>query len=88
MRSRILRIACASFIALVLIAPLAAQQKRPMTFMDVMELRSVGNGSISPDGKWVLYTISIPQWKAGKNFTDVFISPTDNSSIRLRLSNP
>src|SRR3970040_1508656 len=77
MRSRILRIACTIFVALVLIAPLAAQQKRPMTFMDVMELRNVGNGSISPDGKMVIYTISIPQWKAGRNFTDVFIASAD-----------
>ncbi len=54
--------------------------KRPMTFMDVIEMRSVGAGSISPDGRWVLYTVSIPQWKAGKNFTDIFLAPTDGSS--------
>ena len=54
-------------LALVLVFSGAAADKRPMTFMDIMEMRSVGAGSISPDGKWVLYTISIPQWKAGKN---------------------
>ena len=54
--------------------------KRPMTFMDVMEMRSVAAGSISPDGKWAIYTISIAQWKAGKEFTDVFLAPTDGSS--------
>jgi dipeptidyl aminopeptidase/acylaminoacyl peptidase len=58
----------------------AAQQKRPMMFMDVMEMRSVGNGSISPDGKWVLYTVSIPQWKAGSRFTDIFVAAADGSS--------
>jgi dipeptidyl aminopeptidase/acylaminoacyl peptidase len=63
-----------------LAAPAAAQQKRPMTFMDVMELRSVGGGSISPDGKWVIHTISIPQWKAGKNFTDIFVAAADGST--------
>jgi dipeptidyl aminopeptidase/acylaminoacyl peptidase len=72
----------ATFLAIVLLAqvlPATAQQERPMSFTDVMELRSVGSGSISPDGKWVLYTISIPQWKVGKNFTDIFIAPTDGS---------
>ncbi len=54
--------------------------KRPMTFMDVIEMRSVGAGSISPDGHWVLYTVSIPQWKAGKNFSHIFLVPTDGSS--------
>ena len=86
MHSRTLRFACASFLALVLIAPLSAQQKRPMTFMDVMELRGVGSGSISPDGKMVIYTISIPQWKAGKNFTDVFIAPADGSAPARQMT--
>jgi dipeptidyl aminopeptidase/acylaminoacyl peptidase len=71
-------------VVLILLAvsavPSPAQEKRPMTFMDVIELRSVGNGSISPDGKWVLYTISIPNWKAGRNFTDIFLAPADGSA--------
>ena len=36
--------------ALVLMVPLGAQATRPMTFMDVMEMRGVGGGSLSPDG--------------------------------------
>jgi dipeptidyl aminopeptidase/acylaminoacyl peptidase len=56
------------------------QAKRPMTFMDVIEMRSVGAGSISPDGKSVLYTVSIPLWKEGRNFTDIFVAPADGSS--------
>ena len=67
-------------LVLLVALPLAAQQKRVMTFTDVMELRSVGGGTISPDGKWALYTVSIPQWKAGKNYTDIFLAPTDGSA--------
>ncbi|HEX9761300.1 MAG TPA: hypothetical protein VGA40_10285, partial [Candidatus Acidoferrales bacterium] len=57
-----------------------AQEKRAMTFMDIMEMRGVGGGGISPDGKWVLYTVSIPNWKAGRNFADIFLAPTDGSA--------
>ncbi len=57
-----------------------AAEKRPLTFQDVIEMRSVGSGSISPDGRLVLYTISIPQWKVGKNYTDIFIATADGSS--------
>ena len=65
-------------VALGLAAPsLRADERRPMTFMDVMEMRTVGSGSISPDGKFVLYTVSIPQWKAGKNYTDIFVAAAD-----------
>lgn len=79
-RMRAMKSCFAVLVVLMLALPLAAQQKRPMTFMDVMELRGVGGGSISPDGKMVIYTISIPQWKAGKNFTDIFIAAADAST--------
>ncbi len=61
---------------------LAAQApvKRPMTFMDVMELRSAGSGAISPDGQWVLYTLQTLNWKEGRRFTDIWIAPTDGSA--------
>ncbi len=68
--------------------PMAFAQaaKRPMTFVDVMELRSVGSGSIAPDGNHVVYTISIPQWKAGKNYTDIFVASTDGSALPRQMT--
>ena len=67
-------------LVLALVIPAVAAEKRAMRFMDVMEMRSIGAGSASPDGKYVLYTVSIPQWKAGKNFTDVFVAAADGST--------
>ena len=56
------------------------QTKRPMTFMDVMEMRDAGNGSISPDGKLVMYTLNVPLWKEGKEYTDIYIAASDAST--------
>jgi len=69
----------AAALALLLAISASAQDKakRAMTFLDALELRSVGAASVSPDAKWVLYTVSIPQWKAGKNYTDIFIAAAD-----------
>ncbi len=67
----------------LLVAPAGSAQdqpKRPMTFRDVIEMRGIGNLFVSPDGKWAIYTISIPQWRAGKNFRHIFLAPTDGSS--------
>jgi dipeptidyl aminopeptidase/acylaminoacyl peptidase len=77
-----LRTVLVTLFVVCLAVGLAAQapSKRVMTFMDVMEMRSAGSGRISPDGKSVLYTISIPQWKVGRNFTDIFIAPADGSA--------
>ena len=58
----------------VLAGSVVAQAPRPMTFMDVMDMRSVGGGQLSPDGARVVYTVSIPHWKSGKAYTDLFVA--------------
>ena len=60
---------------LILIGGLAPAQtsKRPMTFMDILEMRSAGSPAVSPDGRWLLYTYSIPDWKTAKSYTDVYV---------------
>jgi dipeptidyl aminopeptidase/acylaminoacyl peptidase len=77
-------------IAIFFTAPARAQQsapeKRSMTFLDIMQMRAVGGGTISPDGKWVLYTISTPNWKLGKNFTDIYDAPADGSAPPRQLT--
>jgi dipeptidyl aminopeptidase/acylaminoacyl peptidase len=43
--------------AALLAAPLAAQQKHPITFDDFAAVRAVGDPQLSPDGKVVLYSV-------------------------------
>ncbi len=68
--------------ALVGAGPAVAQAPRPMTFMDVMEMRSVGGGQLSPDGARVVYTVSIPHWKTGKAYTDLFMADAVTGASR------
>ncbi len=57
-----------------LAAPSAsAQAKRPMTPLDMQLMRQTGSPAVSPDGKWVLYTLSVPDWKEAKRYTDIWI---------------
>ncbi len=69
------------FLVFAVSIPLVSQTKnsakRPMTFMDIMEMRSVGNADMSPDSKWMLYTHSVPDWKTGKSYTDVHLVSID-----------
>ena len=37
--------------------PLAAQSKHPFTFEDMMKLKRVGDPQVSPDGKWVIFSV-------------------------------
>jgi dipeptidyl aminopeptidase/acylaminoacyl peptidase len=69
--------AIALFVSASQSRPAGAQNKRPMTFMDVMELRQALPPAISPDGKWALYALSAPDWKAAKSFTDIYLVSLD-----------
>ncbi|MEO8450708.1 MAG: S9 family peptidase [Gemmatimonadota bacterium] len=71
---RIHRIVVRSLVALVAPATLlSAQTKRPMTFMDAQRIRNAGSFAVSPDGKSVLYTLSVLDWKEAKRFTDIYL---------------
>lgn len=64
---------CALLLASPIGLTLGAQQKRPMTFMDVQETRTAAAPAVSPDGKWMLYTLSTPDWKAARRQSDLYV---------------
>ena len=62
-------------VAAVTAAPafVRAQGPRPMTFLDMRQMRSVAAPTPSPDGRWLLYTLSTPDWKEAKSQTDLYL---------------
>jgi dipeptidyl aminopeptidase/acylaminoacyl peptidase len=46
---------------------------RPMTFLDMQQMRQVAAETPSPDGKWMLYTLSTPDWKEARRQTDIYL---------------
>ncbi len=49
----------ALFLALLAAAPFCpAQPKRPMTFDDMMAMKRLGETAVSPDGKWLAYSVT------------------------------
>ena len=62
--------------AAVLTAPLTPTlpaQQRPFTFMDVQEMKRAGSWTPSPDGAWMLYTVTTPDWEAAESQTDIHL---------------
>ena len=47
--------------------------RRPMTFLDVQQMKNVGSPAPSPDGRWMLYTLSTMDWKEARRQTDVYL---------------
>ena len=64
-----------------------AAQERPLSFMDVQELRRAGSWAPSPDGAWMLYTVTTPDWEAAESQTDIhLVSLADGVASGRRLT--
>ena len=61
-------------------------QKRAMTFMDIIQMNRVSSPDISPDGKWFVYTISVPDWEKSKSFSDIYITPIGGKTKQMTFT--
>jgi dipeptidyl aminopeptidase/acylaminoacyl peptidase len=68
------------FIAAVLASQCAlrAQEaaKHAITFDDLIRMHRVAEAQISPDGKWVVYSVSTPDMDANRGESNIWIVPT------------
>ena len=53
-----------------------AQAKHPFTFEDMMKLKRVGDPQVSPDGKWVIFSVVDVDLAANTKTPHVWIVPT------------
>ena len=88
MRTRITLLLClraAIVLSLALPASALAQQTRPVTLDDFSRFHDVGSPQVSPDGEWVLYTLSSADPDADRRQTDLWMVKWDGSE-RVRLT--
>src|SRR2546427_9069551 len=79
-----MRFAC---LLLLIAAPLAAQ-KRAITFEDYVALKSVSDPQLSPDGKWVAYTVSTPSLQDNRNVARVWVAEAATGKSRQLTGGP
>jgi dipeptidyl aminopeptidase/acylaminoacyl peptidase len=63
------------FIVLALLIPAFAQTKHPFTFEDMMSLKRVGEPVVSPDGKWVVFSVVDVDLAANSKTPHIWIVP-------------
>jgi dipeptidyl aminopeptidase/acylaminoacyl peptidase len=62
----------------------AQTSKRPITLDDLAKLRSVADPQVSPDGKWVAYTVGTVDTEKDRRDTDLWMASWDGSQqVRL-----
>jgi len=72
---------------LLLSSPLAAQQRHTITHEDVFLTKRVGSPTISPDGRWVVFSVTEPSYTEGEQVSDLWLVPLDGSAEPRRLTN-
>src|SRR6202047_5057907 len=61
--------------------------KRPITLDDLRSMHRVASPTISPDGKWVAYSVATPDMDANRNASNVWVVPaTGGEAIQLTQS--
>src|ERR1700686_3582544 len=60
---------------------LAAQAKHPFTFEDMMKLKRVGDPQISPDGKWIIFSVVDVDLAANTKTPHIWIVPLSTDHV-------
>ena len=74
-------------ITLLLAATVAlAQSKRPMTFEDMMHMKRLGSTAVSPDGKWLGYSVMTVDLEKNTKTSELWLQPiAGGDPIRLAV---
>src|ERR1700690_1865333 len=82
----------AALIAACLLAPMVAAAQattpvKPITHETLWMMKRVGTPAVSPDGKWVVFSVLEPSYETDKEASDLWLVPADGSSAPRRITN-
>lgn len=75
------------WILLLLTAAAAWGAGRPITHKDVWTMKRLGEVAVSPDGKWLVYSVTEPDYDPARTVADLWMMPADGSAPARRLTN-
>jgi dipeptidyl aminopeptidase/acylaminoacyl peptidase len=75
-------------VGLVFVAAAQQQATRPLQLEDLFAIQRISEPAVSPDGKWVVYTLTTPILAENKNTTDLWIAPLSGGTPRQLTNDP
>ncbi len=78
-------VASASVVLSVIVAA-QAPPRRPLSLEDYYRLTSIGSVTLSPDGRWVAFTVSTPEEISNASTTEMWLAPFDGGAPARRVS--
>src|SRR5215831_18045616 len=80
-------------VLLALLVPAAGRRpitpaagRRPITHEDVYQMTRTGRPVVSPDGRWIVYSVAEPNYDPAKASSDLWIVAPDGSARPRRLT--
>ena len=61
--------------------------RTPITHEKLWMMKRVGTPQVSPDGKWVVFSVIEPSYDQDKEVSDLWLVPADSSAPPRRLTN-
>jgi len=68
--------------------PTAAQDTHPFNVQDLWEMDRISDPRVSPDGTWVIFSISSLDWEANRRRSDLWMVRADGSGLRRLTNSP
>ena len=75
-------------LAVLAVPALAHAQGRALTIEDYYRVKTVGAPQLSPDGRWVAYTVATRTEATNTDSVEAWLAPADASSAARRVSRP
>ena len=60
--------------------------RKPMSHEDMILLNRVGISKMSPNGKWLIYSLTVPSYNTEENSTDLYLAPVDASEAPRKIT--
>lgn len=77
---------CAILVLFVFIS--SGWAKRPMTAEDLYKIKNVSDPQVSPDGRWIAYTVSVPNLEKNNFNSDIWLVPISGGSPIQMTNSP
>src|SRR5216117_1967122 len=68
---------------LSIIPTVLSAQRHSITFEDFIALKTVSDPRLSPDGKWVAYTVSTPSLQDNRNVARVWVEGVETEATHF-----
>ena len=88
MKRLLVLLGCFTFPVSLFPFPGLAAQKRAMTVDDYLALKSVGDPQLSPDGKWVAYSVTENSLKDNRGIARIWLADVSSGQVRQLTAGP